>query len=342
MVQCARCTSNDGRFVCEPCNHGFFCDLCRVNLSDRFSVCPCCPADAEPIARFKIIATDNSHARDAAPRQDIRADIRKDNCKSLLINASPEDVVRRKDFATELYKAGKFFEALSTLSSCINDSALLPKQLASVIYANRSLALMALNRFSEALADAEQALLLDGSNVKAQFRMAKASLELGDYQRAEHFAEKVYRATGDLAAQEVIDAVTAKIRMKPVKEYPVKGDENVMSNVQLPITIQKPTGNQISNARDLESLITSHPASDTLLSKLPPDCLAWHISNSAHVFSDPDIFVSIIMTLDTMTDNDAVCQYMKQLQACKHVSTVVAMLTSSERKVYNKLVLQSR
>ena len=334
---CVRCTSENGRFTCEPCNHGPFCEKCTGDLQGKLACCSCCPSDADPLIRFKLIVDDSiskgenvSHAK-AKACHDVSDD-----------NKTMQDVTRRKDLATALYKSGKFSEAITTLSSCITDATMIPKPVMSILYANRSLALMAVRSFSEALADAEKALLLDGTNIKAQFRMAQASLELGDSQRAEYFAEKVYKSTGDLAAEKVISQAKAMICRDQSKIVAVKADENTNINSPIHVEVKKPTVAQISTASALESFLRRSPMPEALIEKLPPECLAWHISNSSHVFGDPDIFVSFIKALHKVSDPASICEYIKYLKTSRNLETVVSMLSTSERTLYDKLIAQSK
>ena len=74
----------------------------------------------------------------------------------------------------EAYRRGDYEEAVRAYTRCLASD---PE--ATVAYSNRSMAHLQLKDFSAALIDAEAALKLDGSLVKARYRRATALEHLG-------------------------------------------------------------------------------------------------------------------------------------------------------------------
>jgi tetratricopeptide (TPR) repeat protein len=341
-MHCIRCPSDRGLYYAEPCHHGLFCDPCKSSLSAPLAVCPSCPADADPISKFS-----SSQRPQKLPTPKCLAEIQAfPECE-----ASFNGVNTQKDAATALYKQGKFWEAARSLTGCIKASSKLDKPIRAVLHSNRSLILLALKEYSMAMEDAEEALSLDFTNLKAQFRIAKASLELGDYARAEFFAEKVLQSTEDVATRQVLteartrktaeslpelpqvsDAVIAKIKVPP----PPHTDENSVTVQQ--VSVAKPAPTKVGSFKDVESVLRRRLAPDDLVKSLPVEDLAYYARTTQVLFKEPDLFNSFINTVDQVSDRLTARKYFETLiSVTPGLDTMVAMMTGEERKVYNKL-----
>jgi len=238
-------------------------------------------------------------------------------------------VFKLKDFATGLFRIGNLWEAASALTSCLAAACRLSKADRALLHANRALVFLSLREWAMALEDAEAALSLDSRNLKAQFRVAKASLELGDFARAEFFAEKVLEQTEDAAARKVLDE--AKERMKvETGRVPDK------LTCQAPaIECQTPT--KLKTFQQIESFLRHRIIPDKLCQVLPPEELAYYSKHSKVLLSDPDIFANCLHAIDQVTDRDKVGKYFEVLRSSPSTETMVAMMIVNERQVYSKL-----
>ena len=138
--------------------------------------------------------------------------------------------VELKEKANGLLKAAAFAEARDMYSVAL---AWLPPgesdmELVGALFANRSLVHIKLERWEDAQADAEQALQLVPSNLKAQFRLGLAAQHLGDLHKAAAcFKTVLEKDPQDLAVQRALLAVqkrgqTEKVAAKEeVKETPL-------------------------------------------------------------------------------------------------------------------------
>ena len=351
-MHCVRCPSDRGLYYAEPCRHGLFCDACRQSLSTPLAVCPSCPADGDPILKF---STSQRPQKLHTPKSlaEIQA--------FPVCEASFNSVNTQKEAATALYKQGKFWEAARSLTGCIKASSQLDKPIRAVLHSNRSLILLALKEYSMAMEDAEEALSLDCTNLKAQFRIAKASLELGDYLRAEFFAEKVLQRTEDIATRQVLtEARARKAAASPLGLPQVSyagitkievlhtspTDENLGDTQVLPltkplrVTVQQaklcPT--KVTSFKEVESMLRRGVSPDDLIKSLPVEDLAYYARISKVLFTDPDLFTSFIKTVDKVTDRVTARRYFETLlSVTPGIDTMVAMMTVEERVVYNKL-----
>ncbi|CAI0385971.1 unnamed protein product [Linum tenue] len=99
--------------------------------------------------------------------------------------------VELKEQGNQYVKMGKkhYSEAINCYTRAINQQALTDSE-TSLLYSNRSHVNLLLGNYRRAITDAEEAIKLCPSNVKAFYRAAKASLSLNLLSEAKYFAEK--------------------------------------------------------------------------------------------------------------------------------------------------------
>ena len=105
-----------------------------------------------------------------------------------------------KETANDLYKQGKFIEAIEVYSKAIRLNP------TSIYYANRSSANLRLGRFDCAMVDATQAIIIDNTYLKGYARRADAhmalnqyALAIGDYERAKNIGQNNAWLIGQIA-----------------------------------------------------------------------------------------------------------------------------------------------
>lgn len=109
-----------------------------------------------------------------------------DSCfKGVIGKKSSTDAVSLKDKGNELYRCGKYQEAIAAYTASID------AQKTSLAFANRAMAALKLARFDQAEHDCTEALKLDPTYAKAFQRRATARKELGDYRGAAEDFESV-------------------------------------------------------------------------------------------------------------------------------------------------------
>merc|ERR1719474_987841 len=106
-----------------------------------------------------------------------------DNNQSYYFLFSQAD--QKKEEGNQLYKTRNYREALQKYSEAIE---LCPGTAA--FYGNRSACHMMLSQFTQALADAKNAVQLDADFVKGYIRVAKCCISLGDVVSAEAALER--------------------------------------------------------------------------------------------------------------------------------------------------------
>ncbi|CAI0386284.1 unnamed protein product [Linum tenue] len=99
--------------------------------------------------------------------------------------------VELKEQGNQYVKMGNkhYSEAINCYTRAINQQALTDSE-TSLLYSNRSHVNLLLGNYRRAITDAEEAIKLCPSNVKAFYRAAKASLSLNLLSEAKYFAEK--------------------------------------------------------------------------------------------------------------------------------------------------------
>ncbi|CAL1357113.1 unnamed protein product [Linum trigynum] len=99
--------------------------------------------------------------------------------------------VELKEQGNQYVKMGKkhYSEAINCYTRAINQQALTDSE-TSLLYSNRSHVNLLLGNYRRAIMDAEEAIKLCPSNVKAFYRAAKASLSLNLLSEAKSFTEK--------------------------------------------------------------------------------------------------------------------------------------------------------
>uniref|UniRef100_A0A915IMA6 Uncharacterized protein n=1 Tax=Romanomermis culicivorax TaxID=13658 RepID=A0A915IMA6_ROMCU len=90
-----------------------------------------------------------------------------------------QKAMREKEKGNQAFKNGKFDEAINKYSLAIECDQGQP-----VIYCNRAMAYLKLNRFYEAKLDCDEAIKLDSTYVKAYFRRGLANSSLKDVDSA--------------------------------------------------------------------------------------------------------------------------------------------------------------
>lgn len=108
------------------------------------------------------------------------------------INALKESTaIELKEKGNEYVKMGKkhYPEAIDCYTRAINQQALSDAE-QSILYSNRSLTNLLLGNNRRALQDAEEAIKLSPTNIKALYRAAKASFSLGLLVAAKSYCEK--------------------------------------------------------------------------------------------------------------------------------------------------------
>lgn len=103
-----------------------------------------------------------------------------------------------KDKGNQYVKMGKkhYSDAIDSYTRAINQEALSDSE-TSIVYANRAHVNLLLGNFRRALTDAQQAIKLCPSNVKAYYRAAKASLSLDLLTEATAFCQAGLDQSGD-------------------------------------------------------------------------------------------------------------------------------------------------
>jgi len=106
---------------------------------------------------------------------------------------------QKKEEGNQLYKTRNYREALQKYSEAIE---LCPQTAA--FYGNRSACHMMLSQFTQALADAKNAVQLDAEFVKGYIRVAKCCISLGDVVSAEQALDRVLELDANAAANGLV------------------------------------------------------------------------------------------------------------------------------------------
>ena len=126
---------------------------------------------------------------------------------------------REKEKGNEYFKAGEYNQALEHYTKAIEYCP------DAIMYTNRAIAYIKLNKHKKAIEDCDKALKYDPYNIKAFLRMAKSQQALGKYKKALYYAERAIEIEpNNLVAQ----ITTEKLRKL--------SGENLRGNVRIEIT----------------------------------------------------------------------------------------------------------
>ncbi|XP_007939968.1 zinc finger CCCH domain-containing protein 7B [Orycteropus afer afer] len=95
--------------------------------------------------------------------------------------AEGNDLFREKDYKQALVQ---YMEGLNVADYAASDQVALPRELLCRLHVNRAACYFTMGLYEKALADSEKALGLDGENIRALFRKARALSELGRHKEA--------------------------------------------------------------------------------------------------------------------------------------------------------------
>lgn len=95
--------------------------------------------------------------------------------------AEGNDLFREKDYKQALVQ---YMEGLNVADYAASDQVALPQELLCKLHVNRAACYFTMGLFEKALEDSEKALGLDGENIRALFRKARALNELGRHKEA--------------------------------------------------------------------------------------------------------------------------------------------------------------
>ncbi|XP_045866980.1 zinc finger CCCH domain-containing protein 7B isoform X1 [Meles meles] len=95
--------------------------------------------------------------------------------------AEGNDLFREKDYKQALVQ---YMEGLNVADYAASDQVALPQELLCKLYVNRAACYFTMGLYEKALEDSEKALGLDGENIRALFRKARALSELGRHKEA--------------------------------------------------------------------------------------------------------------------------------------------------------------
>jgi RNA polymerase II-associated protein 3 len=129
-------------------------------------------------------------------------------------DADEEAFLAAKTLGNSCYKAGKYDEAVQHYSTCISVSSR-----NMVGYTNRAMALLKLDRFSEAEADCTRAILYDRTNEKAFYRRAMARKGHDDIDGAVQDLKHLVKIA---PSNRIAKAELAKLREKQLEQQAIK------------------------------------------------------------------------------------------------------------------------
>uniref|UniRef100_A0A452V6A2 Zinc finger CCCH-type containing 7B n=1 Tax=Ursus maritimus TaxID=29073 RepID=A0A452V6A2_URSMA len=95
--------------------------------------------------------------------------------------AEGNDLFREKDYKQALVQ---YMEGLNVADYAASDQVALPQELLCKLHVNRAACYFTMGLYEKALEDSEKALGLDGENIRALFRKARALSELGRHKEA--------------------------------------------------------------------------------------------------------------------------------------------------------------
>ncbi|XP_073644227.1 zinc finger CCCH domain-containing protein 7B isoform X3 [Tursiops truncatus] len=95
--------------------------------------------------------------------------------------AEGNDLFREKDYKQALVQ---YVEGLNVADYAASDQVALPRELLCKLHVNRAACYFTMGLYEKALEDSEKALGLDGDNIRALFRKARALTELGRHKEA--------------------------------------------------------------------------------------------------------------------------------------------------------------
>lgn len=95
--------------------------------------------------------------------------------------AEGNDLFREKDYKQALVQ---YMEGLNVADYAASDQVALPQELLCKLHVNRAACYFSMGLYEKALEDSEKALGLDGENIRALFRKARALTELGRHKEA--------------------------------------------------------------------------------------------------------------------------------------------------------------
>ena len=336
-MTCVRCGKDGDAYVCDPCGHGNFCGSCREALIGQkpFVHCPSCPPEAEILVGFTEI-------------------------KPAVASSPLSKLVQRKDAANQLYKAGRLTETIEAYTLCITEFhhlKLSDKKLLSLLYSNRALAYISSKMYSSAVQDCEASLTADPLNLKAQFRFARALMELGDYEKAEYYARKVLNAVEDDESVKNLVYEVEERKLQGMRERRVVNRNDAKSLCEVVTCESKSHQNEaeplksahqapqidlsdpmveIKTIRDFE-LILKKSIKPQVLMNTSPELVANLVRMHPVVISDPDQLVNFITAVTKLSCPDLASRYLEAVQKLKNLDMLLMMLNKSERSAYDKL-----
>ena len=232
-----------------------------------------------------------------------------------------------KQQAIQEYKNNNFANSIALLTTCLEELPCgfkLESSQRAVLLSNRALAYLALNQFAPAVEDAENSLVLEPDNPKAQFRLAKGLAGLGDSAKAAYFAQKVVEKTQDKMAIDLLNSLA--VVASP--EFVVK-----TANPAPTVQAQLPPSTQTLGFSQLELCLRK---SGKFPIDLTPEILLYFVKQHAVLFTDVDVFVNLLKAVDGIEDVEVQGRY-KHVVRQVSSATVLAMLTHTERSLLEKL-----
>ncbi|CAO1616829.1 unnamed protein product [Parajaminaea phylloscopi] len=149
----------------------------------------------------------------------------KEQQKQAYIDPAKSDEERNR--GNDLFKAGKFVEAVSAFAEAIKRNPSEPRG-----YTNRASALIKLAALPEALKDCEEAIKIDPSFTKAYIRKANVLHGLKEHTKALDAIQKAQEADSDGSNAKEIQSTSQKIQMSLYQQRSSETDEETLRRAQ--------------------------------------------------------------------------------------------------------------
>lgn len=149
----------------------------------------------------------------------------KEQQKQAYIDPAKSDEERNR--GNDLFKAGKFVEAVSAFAEAIKRNPAEPRG-----YTNRASALIKLAALPEALKDCEEAIKIDPSFTKAYIRKANVLHGLKEYTKALDAIQRAQEADKDGSSAKEIQSTSQKIQMSLYQQRSTETDEETLKRAQ--------------------------------------------------------------------------------------------------------------
>ncbi|XP_012590569.1 PREDICTED: zinc finger CCCH domain-containing protein 7B [Condylura cristata] len=235
--------------------------------------------------------------------------------------AEGNDLFREKDYKQALVQ---YMEGLNVADYAASDQVALPRELLCKLHVNRAACYFTMGLYEKALEDSEKALGLDGENIRALFRKARALTELGRHKEAYECSSRCSLALPhDESVTQLGQELAQKLGLRVRKAYkrPQELETfSLLSNGTVAGVADQGTSNGLGSIDDIETdcyvdlrastvpLSTTMPLFPHVLDLLAPldsSSRALPGTESLDDFSDGDVFGP---ELDTLLDSLSLVQ----------------------------------